>query len=87
MTRPKKQIVWYGMKLTPEEKRQIQELADIQGITQKEAVMNAVREGVTAYKATPKKGSLHQRMEHLIGKADGPEDLSFNDQHLEDFGR
>lgn len=48
--------------------------------------MNAVREGLVTYKVSPKSGSLRQRMEHLIGKAEGPEDLSFNDQYMEDFG-
>jgi len=87
MGKSKKHIVWYGMKLTPEEKKQIQDLADIRGISQKEAVMNAVRDGLVAYKTSPKSGSLHQKMEHLIGKAEGPEDLTSNDEYMEDFGR
>lgn len=75
------------MKLTPEEKQKIEKLAEIQGITQKEAVMNAVNEGLVSYKITPRKNSMLDKMQHLVGKADGPEDLSTNSAYLEDFGQ
>ena len=43
MAKKDKDIVWFGMKLTPEEKQKIELLAERKGISKKEAVMNAAK--------------------------------------------
>lgn len=83
----KKDIVWFGMKLTPEEKAKIKLLAKRKGVSQKEAVMSLVNEEVIEYKIEPTPGSLLDRAKHLVGVAEGPGDLSTNPKYMEDFGK
>lgn len=83
----KKEIVWFGMKLTPAEKAKIKLLAERQGISQKEAVMSLVNEEVVEYKVKPTPGSLLDRAKHLVGSVEGPGDLSTNPKYMEDFGK
>lgn len=84
----KKDIVWFGMKLTPEEKAKIKLLAERKGVSQKEAVMGLVNEEVVEYKVEPTPGSLLDRMQHLVGIVeDAPKDLSTNPKYMEDFGK
>ncbi|MEX0609240.1 MAG: hypothetical protein WD016_11980 [Balneolaceae bacterium] len=82
----KKEIVWFGMKLSPEEKAKIKLLADKKGISQKEAVMNLVNEEMLEYKVEPKPGSLLDKMQKYIGVIEGPGDLSTNPKYLEGLG-
>lgn len=86
MAKKKKDIVWFGMKLTPEEKQKIKLLAERTGVSQKEAVINAVNEELMEYKIEPKPGSLLDRAKHLIGVIEGPGDLSTNPKYLEGLG-
>lgn len=84
----KKDIVWFGMKLTPAEKAKIKMLAERKGVSQKEAIMNLVNEEVVGYEVKPKPGSLLDRMQHLVGIIeDSPSDLSTNPKYMEDFGK
>lgn len=84
----KKDIVWFGMKLTPEEKAKIKLLAEKKGMSQKEVIMGLVNEEVVEYKVEPTPGSLLDRMQHLVGIIeDGPRDLSTNPKYMEDFGK
>ncbi len=83
----KKDIVWFGMKLTPEEKQKIELLAKRKGISKKEAVMNAVNEVFTEYEVEAKPGSMLERLQPYIGVIkDGPSDLSTNPKYLEGLG-
>jgi predicted DNA-binding protein len=83
----KKDIVWFGMKLTPEEKRRIMLLSKLEGRTQKEAVMNAVNEKITEYEVPAETGSiLDQIREHSGVVTDKASDLSTNKKHLEGYG-
>ncbi|MAO64568.1 MAG: hypothetical protein CL666_06185 [Balneola sp.] len=84
----KKDIVWFGMKLTPEEKAKIKMLAKKKGVSQKEVIMSLVNEEVVEYEVEAKPGSLLDRMQHLVGIVeDGPTDLSTNPKYMEDFGK
>ncbi|HCI71273.1 MAG TPA: hypothetical protein DF712_14375 [Balneola sp.] len=87
MAKKDKDIVWFGMKLTPEEKQKIELLAEKKGISKKEAVMNAVNEQVTEYEIVAKPGSTLEKLQHIVGIADGPGDLSTNPKYMEDFGK
>lgn len=82
----KKDIVWFGMKLTPEQKQKIELLAEKKGVSQKEAIMSLVNEEVVKYKIEPTPGSLLDRAKHLIGTIEGPGDLSTNPKYLEGLG-
>ncbi|MEX0721889.1 MAG: hypothetical protein WD059_14535 [Balneolaceae bacterium] len=87
MGKNKKDIVWFGMKLTPEEKQRIKLLAEKKGISQKEAVMNLVNEAVVDYKVEPKPGSMLEKLKPYIGIIEsGPSDLSTNPKYLEGLG-
>ncbi len=83
----KKDVVWFGMKLTPEEKQKIELLAKSKGISKKEAVMNAVNEVFTEYEVEAKPGSMLERLQPYIGVIkDGPSDLSTNPKYLKGIG-
>ena len=86
MPKKKKHIVWFGMKLTPEEKRKIELLAEKKGMSQKEMILSLVEEEVLEYTVTPRKGSLLARAQSLTGVFEGPDDLSVNPKYLEGFG-
>ncbi len=80
-------IVWFGMKLTPEEKARIQKLADLQGLNQKEAVLQAVEEKIASYEVEPQKGSLLEKLRPFAGVVTDPEkDRSTNKKHMEGYG-
>lgn len=83
----KKDIVWFGMKLTPEEKAKIKMLAERKGVSQKEAVMSLVNEEIVEYEVEAKPGSTLEKLEEYIGIIeDGPSDRSTNPKYLEGLG-
>lgn len=86
MSEKKKNIVWFGMKLTPEEKRKIELLAEKKGMSQKEMILSLVEEEVLEYTVTLREGSLLDRAQSLTGVFEGPDDLSVNPKYLEGFG-
>ncbi len=79
-------IVWFGMKVSPQEKEKIKKLAEKQGISQKEAVMNLVNDAIAEYEIEPQEGSMLAKMQKYIGVFDGPEDLSTNKKYLAGLG-
>ena len=86
---------WFGMRLTPDQKAQIERLADRRGSTQKDAVMRLVEQAVAEeeekeepIEAQP--GSFLEAAGDLIGSIDDPDvpaDLSTNPKHMEDYGK
>lgn len=79
----KKDIVWFGMKLTPEEKRRIKLLSKLEGRTQKEAVMNAVNEKIAEYEVPAETGSILDQIREYSGVVtDKAPDLSTNKKHF-----
>lgn len=87
---PAKQV-WFGMKLTPEQKRKIKQLAQREGLSAKQAVLQAVEQalGIGRYpEAQP--GSFLEGLEDLVGSVGSesdPIDLASNPKHMEGFGR
>ncbi len=82
--------VWFGMKLTPEQKEKIKRLAAREGTSAKEAVLRAVEDALGAEVPPAKPGSFLEGIEDLIGSVgteEGPVDLASNPKHLEGFGR
>ena len=87
MSTSKKDIVWFGMKLTPEEKQKIELLAKRKGVSKKEAVMVAVNELVVNYEIEIKPGSMLEKLQPYIGVIkDGPSDISTNPKYLKGLG-
>lgn len=78
----------FGMRLAPDERRQIERLAKARETTMKEAVVEAVRRRLdeieTETSFTPQ-GRL-RGAGHPIGCFEGPEDLTTNDEYKEDYG-
>lgn len=58
MSTKTKNIKWFGMKLTPQQKKKIQQLADRRGVTQKQAVMDLVNEAMEEEPYKPEPGSI-----------------------------
>lgn len=80
--------VWFGMKVTPDQKKKIDRLAARRGTSRKEAVMQLVDQAVDDEEPlVVRKGSLLDGIEHLVGSVEGPADLSTNPKYMEGFGR
>lgn len=85
-TMAKSIIVWFGMKLTPEQKQKIKTLARREGVSAKEAIMQLVDRALQTEKLDVPKDSFLYGIEHLIGSIEGPGDLSTNPKYMEGFG-
>jgi len=86
MEKPKKEIVWFGMKLSPEEKEKIKKLARVQGLSQKEAVMNLIESSLVEYEAAALENTLRDQVQKYGGIIDSDADLSVNKSNLEGYG-
>ena len=87
MSRSKERTVWFGMKVTPDQKARIKRLARQEGTTQKEAILSLVNRALETSGEVPRSGSFLDGIEHLVGSVSGPADLSTNPEHLRGFGR
>jgi len=87
MTSQAKRQVWFGMKLTPEQKRNIRRLARREGTTAKEALLRLVDNALADTPETYQPGSFLDGIEDLVGSVEGPEDLSSNPRRMDGFGR
>lgn len=79
---------WFGMRVTPTQKEKIKRLADRKETTQKAAVLEAVERELSensGVEAQP--GSVLELTQDLCGSVEGPEDLSTNPKHMEDYGK
>lgn len=79
--------VWFGMKLTPEQKKKIKLLAQREGTSAKEALMRLVEQALATEPIEVQSGSFLDGIEHLIGSVEGPHDLSTNPKYMEGFGK
>ena len=88
MTAPEKsRQVWFGMKLTSQQKRRIRLLAEQKGISAKQAIMGLVDEALASTEREGPPGSFLDGIEEIVGSIDGPADLSTNPKHLDGFGK
>jgi hypothetical protein len=78
-----KSIVWFGMKVSPEQKRKIERLARQKGLTQKDAVLAAVDSALRAERPQIdlQEGSFLDRYGKYCGAVNGPGDLNVNKAH------
>lgn len=79
--------VWFGMKVTPEQKRKIAQLAEREGTSAKEAVLRLVEQALADEPEQTPRGAFLAGIEDIIGSVDGPADLASNRKHMEGFGR
>ena len=86
-TSVKPRTVWFGMKLTPEQKAKIKRLAREEGTTAKDALLHLVDRALDETNEPARTGSFLDGIEHLVGSVAGPEDLSSNPSHMRGFGR
>ncbi|HET6528025.1 MAG TPA: hypothetical protein VFG39_04670 [Balneolaceae bacterium] len=82
-----KKTVWFGMKLTPEQKEKIRTLARRRGVSQKRAVLDLVEKEVEEEQVKPVADSFYERNKDLIGAAEGPGDLSTNPKYMKGYGK
>jgi len=83
----KQQPVWFGMKVTPDQKRKIKHLAKKQGLSAKEAVMRLVEDALVDDQSPAPSGSFLAGIEDIVGSVEGPSDLSTNPTYLQGFGK
>ncbi len=82
--------VWFGMKLTPEQKEKIKRLAEREGTSAKEAVLRAIDEALGMEIPPARPGSFLEGIEDLVGSVgteEGPVDLASNPKHMDGFGQ
>ncbi len=79
--------VWFGMKLTPEQKKKIKRLAAREGTSAKEAVLRLVDDALSSELSEAPEGSFLDGIEELVGSVDGPADLSSNEKYFDGFGK
>ncbi len=82
-----KKVKWFGMKLKPEEKKKIERLAERKGVSQKEAVMEAVNKEAEEEPIVAEPGSFLDRNRDLFGAGKGPGDLSTNPKYMKGYGK
>lgn len=87
MSKTKKKTVWFGMKLTPEQKEKIKLLARRRGVSQKQAVMDLVEQQASQFPDAAPENTFLKGVEHLSGSVSGPSDLSTNPDYMDKFGR
>lgn len=85
-TMGKTKPVWFGMKVTPEQRRKIKRLAEREGTSAKEAVLRLVEEALMSSRSGDPDESFLSGIEDLIGSVKGPADLSTNPRYMEGFG-
>ncbi len=83
----KSKTVWFGMKVTPAQKRKIKTLAEREGTSAKEAVLRLVEQALSDDKLEAPDGSFLSGIEDFIGSIEGPSDLASNPKYMEGFGR
>ena len=80
-------IVWFGMKLTPQQKRKIEQLAQRRGVSQKAALLELVDEALeNGPPLQTEPGSFLDAAHHLIGAAEGPSDVLRDPDRFEGYG-
>jgi len=87
MSASKDRTVWFGMKVTPEQKARIKRLARKEGTTAKQTILTLVNQALDASDDAPRSGSFLEGIEHLVGSINGPIDLSTHPDHMRGFGR
>jgi len=81
-----KKTVWFGMKLTPEQKEKIRTLAAEKGVTQKQVVLDLLNKEMEQRTIQSKPGSFLDLNRDLFGSAEGFEDGSTNPDHMKGYG-
>lgn len=62
-------------------------MADREGTSAKEAVLRLVEQALEDEELEAPEGSFLSGIEHLVGSAEGPSDLSTNPKYMEGFGQ
>lgn len=86
-TTAKKSQVWFGMKVTPEQKRKIKKLAEQKGTSAKQVIMGLVDEALSEEALDIPAGSFLDGIEDIVGSIEGPADLSTNPRYMDGFGK
>lgn len=81
-----KKSEWFGMKVTPEEKRKIKELAKRRKMSQSELIIDLVNKESLNENSDQQKQSLLDIVGELAGIYEAPPDLSTNKKYMEGYG-
>lgn len=87
MAATKEKTVWFGMKLSPQQKEKIRILAQKKGVTQKQAVLDLIEQEVDNISVKAKPGSFLEAAGDLIGSVEGLGDLATNPKYMKNYGK
>lgn len=83
-----KKYVTFSMRLTPEQKRKIERLAQRKGTSQKKAVMALVEDAVEDEEPiVARPGSFLDKYRDIIGSCEGPSDLLRDPDRMKGYGQ
>ncbi len=83
-----KELVWFGMKVTPQTKQKIRKLAKRKGVSMKEALVTLVEQETQEEPIKPTPGSFYDKHQDSCGMFEGPRDLSSNPKkYMKGFGK
>lgn len=83
----KSRPVWFGMMVTPEQKRKIRRLAEREGTSAKQAVLRLIDDALATDGIDAPQGSFLSGIEHIVGSVEGPPDPASNSKYMNGFGR
>ncbi len=84
-----KKYLRFSMRVTPEQKRKIERLAQRKGTSQKEAVLSLIEDALDGEEEpiVPRPGSFLDKYRDIIGSCEGPPDLLRDPNRMEGYGQ
>lgn len=84
-----KKYIRFSMRVTPEQKRKIERLAQRKGTSQKEAVLALVEDALDGEEEpiVPRPGSFLDTYRDIIGSCEGPPDLLRDPRRMDGYGQ
>ncbi len=84
-----KKYIRFSMRVTPEQKRKIERLAQRKGTSQKEAVLSLIEDALDGEEEpiVPRPGSFLDKYRDIIGSCEGPPDLLRDPNRMEGYGQ
>ena len=84
-----KKYIRFSMRVTPEQKRKIERLAQRKGTSQKAAVLSLIEEALDGEEEpiVAQPGSFLEGIEHIFGSCEGPPDLLRDPDRMKGYGQ
>lgn len=86
-TTQSKKTEWFGMKVSPEEKRKIKDLAKRRRMSQSELILSLVEQNFVEQNELSEGNQLFDLIGEFIGVGEGPPDASTNSKYFDEYGK